>query len=192
MRIISTAVAVFERLCANMPWFFELYAFPYRALVARELQLAGVRASDTVLSIGCGALPFTAVLTARISGARVIGVDRDRKSALRARRTVARLGLQADVTILEADAASDRLPAADVALVALQAAPKPEILRNLSRSHAGCDGGRIVFRLPRARLAAEYGTLDSTAQPAAGMVRHLMPTFGRSELHLVSGAGSRV
>ncbi len=166
MRIISHTVAALERAAAERPWCFRLYAYPYRRLVARELALAGVSPADTVLNIGCGSLPFTAVLAAQLSGARVIAVDCDPQAVRNARAVVARLGLAGRIEVVRADAASDRLPEAEVALVALQAGPKPEIHRNLARSvrgkggaGGGAGGTRAVFRLPRRRLEAEYGTL---------------------------------
>ncbi len=185
MRVISVFVAALERRLAAQPWFFRLYAYPYRALVGRELRLAGVGARDTVLNIGCGSLPFTAVLVAELSGARVIGVDCDREAVVNARATVARLGLRRRIRIIEADAARDPLPAADVAVVSLQAAPKTAIHANLTRALARRGGGRAVFRLPRPALEAEYETLSAPVA-AHGVVRHRMPTFDRSELYLVA------
>ncbi len=187
MSTIARFVAALERRAASKPWFFDIYAFPYRALVARELRLAEVSADDTVIHIGCGSLPFTAVLTAQLSGARVIGVDCDADAVEKARAVVARLGLREQVSIVEADAADDGLPAADVVLVALQARPKAAIYRNIARNAEAGPGRRavrVVFRLPRPGLESEYGTLTPSAPPARA-VGHRMPTFDRSELHLV-------
>ncbi len=187
MSSIARFVAALERRAASRSWFFDIYAFPYRALVARELRLAEVSAGATVMHIGCGSLPFTAVLTAQLSGARVIGVDRDADAVVKARAVVARLELRERVSILEADASVDRLPTADVILVALQAGPKTAIYRNIARCAEAGPGRRavrVVFRLPRPGLEGEYGTFTPSA-PSARAVRHRMPTFDRSELHLV-------
>lgn len=208
MTVIKPLVAALERRFAGCPWFFRLYTLPYRNLVARELQLAAVDTSDTVLSIGCGALPFSAVLAARLSGARVIAVDIDPVAAAQAEQLVHRLGCAARISVITADAARDRLPDATVALVALQAAPKDAIWRNLQRSLRP-PRGRAVFRLPRPALETEYGSFsaaadrhartageeaatagdgtltDGDAAPAGVLnagIRHRMPTFNRSVL----------
>lgn len=180
MSIIKPFVAELERRFSDRPWFFRLYAAPYRRLVRREVRLARVGRDDTLLSIGCGALPFTAVLAHVLTGARVIAVDIDRNAAERARRLVHRMGRSGMIEVAIADASTAALPSADVALVALQASPKDEIWRNLHRSlRAG--SGRAVFRLPRATLVSEYGSFTGE-QAAVGRVRHRMPTFDRSVL----------
>ncbi|TVR31766.1 MAG: methyltransferase domain-containing protein [Spirochaetaceae bacterium] len=180
MSMIKPLVASLERRFAVRPWFFALYALPYRALVARELQLAAVDQRDTVLSIGCGTLPFSAVLAARQSGARVIAVDVDAAAAAQARELVSCLGLSHRITVITADAAVDRLPVATVALVALQAAPKDAIWDNLQRCLLQ-PNGRAVFRLARPGLEHEYGVF-AAAGAAVAETRHRMPTFNRSVL----------
>ncbi len=189
MSFIKRHVAALERRWSHRPWFFHLYAAPYRSLVRRELRLAAVGPEDVVLSVGCGALPFTAVLCATFSGARVIAVDIDAEAVEKARVLVHRLGLSPQIEVLVADAAEDSLPAATVALVALQAAPKDLISRNLMRS-LPARGGRVVYRLPRAGLEAQYGCFDEL-EDVVGLVRHRMPTFDRSVLCCASEAPKR-
>ncbi len=218
MSIISPFVAWLERRCARSRLFFYAYAAPYRRLVARELRLAGVDSRHTLVHIGCGSLPFTAVLAARISGCRVIAVDSDEQAARNARATVRRLGLEyADspapkiehhehssrrrnarsgsveviVGTAGADSAKDRpegkcdelthrLRIADVVLVALQAAPKQAIYRQLSCETP--EDAALVFRLARPGLEAEYGCLEAGLEGNAPFCRHAMPTFNRSVL----------
>lgn len=183
MSFIKRHVAALEQRYADKPWFFRLYAAPYSGLVQRELRLARVSSEDVVLSIGCGALPFTAVLCARFTGARVIAVDIDPEAVRKARALIASLGMAEQVSVMVANAATDQLPQADVALVALQAAPKSGIRRNLQRS-LPADGGRVVYRLPRHGLEWQYGFFDSfdEQRDSAGAVLHRMPTFDRSVL----------
>ncbi len=180
MSMIKPLVASLERRFAVRPWVFALYALPYQALVARELRLAAVDRHDTVLTIGCGALPFSAVLAARQSGARVIAVDLDAAAAAQARELVSCLDLSDQITVITADAAVDRLPVATVALVALQAAPKDAIWDNLQRCLLQ-PHGRAVFRLARPGLEHEYG-IFTAAGAAVAETRHRMPTFNRSVL----------
>lgn len=185
--MIPNLVAAMEHRCGGNRYLFDVYAFPYRALVRRELRLAKVDRSETLMHIGCGSLPFSAVLAARLSGARVIAVDRDHSAVCNARRAVRRLGLTGrrggHITIIHAEAGSDDLPRADVVLVALQATVKRAILDNIART---TDASRIVFRLPRPGLEAEYGTLGCVREPA-GVCRHWMPTFDRSALYRIPG-----
>ena len=180
MSLIKPLVAAFERRLAGAPGVFFWYSLPYRGVVRRELVLSGIKRSDRVLVIGCGAIPFTAVLTARMSGASVVAVDCDMQAVLRARILVERLGLDRQITVIHANAATDRLPAARVALVALQAGPKEAIRLNLR----GCideRDGCVLFRLARRKLEHQYGTLHVPSEHGS-QVRHRMPTFDRSVL----------
>ncbi|TVR72782.1 MAG: methyltransferase domain-containing protein [Spirochaetaceae bacterium] len=178
--IIKPFVARLERRWAGSRAFFFCYALPYRGVVRREVKLARIGTDDHVLAIGCGALPFTAVLVARMTGARITAVDFDPVAVTDARRVIERLGLGKRITVIEADAARDPLPAAEVALVALQAAPKDSIHHNLLRS-LPASRGRALYRLPRRGLEGEYGSFSLDARGCA-CARHRMPTFDRSVL----------
>lgn len=184
--VIKPFVAALEKRYSSSPLFFSLYALPYRGVVRRELALARVRSGETVLAIGCGALPFTAVLAAQMADVTVVAVDCDRHAVESARMLIGHLKLQDRITVVHADAAVDPLPAADVVLVALQAAPKGAILGNLlrcgSRPHATDNSKpRLVFRLPRPGLEREYGTLPEFPRAAAvPSAFHRFPTFDRS------------
>ncbi|SIQ07773.1 Nicotianamine synthase protein [Alkalispirochaeta americana] len=180
MPIIKPLVAAFEKLCASSRTLFWCYAAPYRGVVSREISLSGIGEGDRVLAIGCGSLPFTAVLVATLAKAQVVAVDIDPVSVLKARELIQRLGLSSRIQVLAGDAASITLPQAEVALVALQAAPKKEILDNLARSLSDTCG-RVLLRLPRPGLEGQYG-LDSSERflYSARAVYHSMPTFDRS------------
>ncbi len=184
--VIAPRVAALEQRWAGSPALLSLYALPYRRLVRRELALAGMGPGARILHIGCGSLPFTAILAARLGG-EVTAIDRDPASVAGARRALA--GLEAPdpaarrVCVLQADAACDTLPPADVVLVALQAAPKRGVLANLLGQ---LPGARAVFRLPRPALEPEYGTLDAPEGPVAACRHALMPTFDRSELYVLA------
>lgn len=178
--VIKPLIAGLERRFYDRVWFFHAYAFPYRALVDREVVLAGVMPGETILHIGCGSLPFTAVLAARLTRSPVIAIDCDADAIRRATTVVRRLGLERQIHLCCADAACDQLPSAEVALVALQAAPKEAILANLRRClHPR--SGRAVLRLARPGLEGEYGhwPLLPASPPTTW---HHMPTFDRSVL----------
>lgn len=180
MNIIKPVVAWLEhRWGENRFWFFW-YALPYRGVIRREVALAEISSRDHVLAIGCGSLPFTAVHVARMTGARVTAVDCDSAAVEKAQSLVARLGLAHRISVIHGDAACDPLPPADVALVALQAAPKEHIRANLRRS-IPAGHGRVVYRLPRNGLVGEYGTLRYSSCTCSS-ARHRMPTFDRSIL----------
>jgi hypothetical protein len=68
MKIIPISVAFLEKKVAGCRTLVSLYANYYHQVIDNEIKLASVTANDRVLNIGCGAIPFTAILTAKKRG----------------------------------------------------------------------------------------------------------------------------
>lgn len=159
MKIIPTLVAYLEKKVAGNRTLTSLYANYYQQVIDNEIKLASITAKDRVLNIGCGAIPFTALLVARKTGARVWAVDCDKTAVKIARRCVAAQQLEHLVTVMHLDG-TDSIPFDyNVALVALQAKPKKAILENLLKS--GAAQARLVFRRPRREMAHQYDLLPA-------------------------------
>ncbi|AUX08816.1 protein-L-isoaspartate carboxylmethyltransferase [Halalkaliarchaeum desulfuricum] len=202
-------VAALEKVFTDAPWLFEVYTRIYRSVVDREIELAGIDANDRVLNVGCGAMPFTAALLAKRSGATVYALDNDPSVVREARRNLARAGVADDVEVVVGDGREvigdgTHLPEpCSVAVVALQAEPKDEIVERYRRAQGG--PSRVVVRQPRSVFSADYdpvttaqaaqdsahdggssagSTTSSRVIPAVpdGSVSHWMVTFGRSLL----------
>ena len=179
--MIKETVATLEKLISRSSWLTGLYSRPYAPVVQNEIELAQITSADRVLSIGCGAVPFTALLVARMTGARVTAVDRDPVAARLAEACVARCGLADQVQIVCCDAADAVPGAVDVAIVALQAEPKGEILSALFAANPPLQ--RVIVRLPSERFASQYDLLPGS-WPIAAQVAQNMKTFDRSALVL--------
>ncbi|MCK8825269.1 nicotianamine synthase family protein [Fuchsiella alkaliacetigena] len=179
MDLIRPVIAKLEKVCNNSPLLFNLYSWPYKRIVQNEIDLAEIGATDRVLNIGCGAMPFTAVHVARLTGAKVWALDKDPEVIARARNCLARLGLEKQVKVFEGDGKEPFDKDFTAALVALQAEPKEKILKNLlARAQRGAN---LVFREPRGFFAEQYDQLPSTYQPC-DLVKQPMITFDRSVL----------
>lgn len=178
-------VASLEKTCTSAPLLFDLYVRLYRSVVDREIELGEIDETTRVLNVGCGAMPFTAALIARETGADVYGLDRDETVQSRAQRNLARAGVARNVEVVFGDGTSVGADGAvpleeiDVAVVAVQAEPKDDIVAHLRDLADGPD--RIVVREPRTAFAGEYGALSASFTPDDA-VRHWMVTFGRSVL----------
>jgi D-arabinose 1-dehydrogenase-like Zn-dependent alcohol dehydrogenase len=180
MKIIPKLVAFLEKRVALNRALVSLYTNYYHQVIDNEITLATISVRDRVLNIGCGAIPFTALLIARKTGAKVWAIDCDESAALIARQCVASQQLEHLVTVIHLDGAEEIPFDFDVAVVALQAKPKKEILENLYKS--GSVQARIVFRQPRPELAHQYDLLP--AQPRfCGCIKQGMATFDKSVLY---------
>ncbi len=181
-RAIARMTARWEKIASSSATLAELYCLPYREVVRREIVLAGIRPGQTVLCVGCGAVPFTAVHLSRLGLVKVEALDCDPSAAAAARDCVQRLGLDTEIRIWHADAA-EVIPADfDAAIVALQAEPKGEILEMLLA--AGASEAGIVFRSASASFGGQYDELPSRYRPH-GWTRQNMRTFDRSILYRI-------
>jgi threonine dehydrogenase-like Zn-dependent dehydrogenase len=169
-----------EKVLTRLSPLAFLYSRPYREVVEREIRLAAIGSGDVVVNIGCGAVPFTAIYLARLTGARVIALDRDRKAAECARKYIKASGLAEIVGVVWGDGAqASQCESATVRIVALQAAPKKAILEHFLKSAPR--GARIMFREPRPEFANWYDQLPRSARPQS-MTSHNMVTFNRTVL----------
>ncbi len=185
MRLIQPIVGSFERLASRIPQLATVYAKPYQTVVQNELDLARVEPGQTVLNIGCGAVPFTAIHTAVLSGASVIAVDCHEPSTVLARRCVEQLGLADSIKILCVPGQSLPELEFDCALVALQAEPKQEILHRLQQ--LAQKPTPVLFRQPSTEFQQHYDLLDVHHLPHK-WVTQPMKTFDRSVAVWVGGA----
>ncbi len=176
---IARATAQLERWISGLPFLVNLYARFYRDVIESEISLAQIKPGDSVLNVGCGPAPFTALLLARRTEAAVTCMDRDRDAADRAQRLAMREGLQGRVHVLVGDATRD-VPPFDVAVVALQVAPKLDVLKSLA-AHSS-PTARLVVREPATWCEDMYDRLPASYIPRAE-VRHHMGALNRSALY---------
>lgn len=180
MKIIPGLVAFLEKKVARNRVLVSLYGGYYRQVIDNEINLAAISAHDRVLNVGCGAIPFTAILIARKTGAKVWAIDCDETAALIARQCVAAQQLEHLVTVMHLDGTEEIPFDFDVAVVALQAKPKNDILENLLKY--GGPQARLVFRRPRSELAHQYDLLP--ARPYfSDCINQGMATFDQSVLY---------
>lgn len=179
MSWIPVAVAAWEKISSSSRMLTWLYSRPYRRVIENEIQLGKLGKDDTVLNIGCGAIPFTALYTALLAGSRVYALDVDPCAAKYAARCVRKAGLQDKITVMHADGALDFKHPFNVSIVALQAAPKSRILKAMQKNAQ--PGARFIFRLPSNPYKDHYDCLQTDIIPRA-VASQPMRTFDRSVL----------
>ena len=152
------------------------YSAPYRNIVQREIDLAGIDASDTVLFIGAGSIPFTPILLVKFTGARVITIERDEQAYKNAQKVIKKAGMTHEITVLHDDGSAPLDVDYQVLIFALQASPMTKLLRTHSRKNA-----RTIIRRASEAYQQEYD------QPPASIMiideaSHGMRAFEKSQL----------
>ncbi len=176
MKAIQRFTASLEKVLHDNHSLFRLYAAPYENVVKREIKLGDISSNDTILNLGCGALPFTAVHLAEVSGAEVYAVDKDKTALIRGKKLVQSMGLSHRIHFLKDDCMEDVPVHFDKALVALQVEPKLRVVENLLFER----NGPVIVRAPRKRFEDTYGEIPD--REPKGEVKHNMLTFNRSVL----------
>lgn len=179
MRIIQPVVVAAERWGSRVPFFVEAYAKPYAEIVRKELELAAAQSGDTLLNIGCGAIPFTAIHAVRQRNMNVIAVEADPTTAEDARRCIRSMGLETHIEVVTGRGEYLREVSWNCAIVALQAEPKMQILHTLLEE--GQDTSCIIFRLASPAFSDHYDTLDLSGLNYSQVAQD-MKTFDRSVL----------
>jgi len=183
--MIKSVASWLEKVCSRSRCLTELLGRPYLRAVRNEVRLARIAKSDRVLSVGCGAVPFTAIHVARLTGALVVALDHDPQAVELARRCVARLGLDKLVTVEHCDGSEWGGEGFDVAIVALQACRKNAVLSCLCAEDHG--PRRVIVREPGRAFRTLYD--DSViGWPVSGQVRQNLRTFDQSVLIAAGGA----
>lgn len=169
-----------EKVLTRLPLLSFFYSRPYRGVVEREVKLAAIGDGDVVVNIGCGSVPFTAIYLARLTGAKIVALDKEKEAVECARRYIKARGLADIIRVVWGDGAQiSECGSATAWVVALQAAPKNAILQHFLKSAP--QGARIVFREPRPAFAGQYDQLPCSARPQSE-TNHNMVTFNRSVL----------
>jgi SAM-dependent methyltransferase len=155
----------FERLA-------QLQALPFARRVA---ELAGIRAGDHVLDVGCGSGLVTFEAVARVGAAgRVTGVDLSEGLLARARERAEREGVAARVDLRLADAHALPLPDSSidavVSLYAFMHFDRPDVA-TAEACRVLRPGGRVVIGIGSAPVPWSAAGLAQAARRLAFMAR---------------------
>ena len=173
---VKTWIRHLEKVLSKTKAGIWAYSTPYRNIVQREIDLAGINASDTVLFIGAGSIPFTPILLVRLTGARVITIERDVDAYENALKVIKKADMTHEITVLHDDGSAPLDVDYQVLIFALQASPMAKLLRTHSRKNA-----RTIIRRASEAYQQEYDQ-----PPDAIMIideaTHGMRAFEKSQL----------
>ncbi len=146
VNVTGGAIGALERILAGCPGLGLRYGRRfYSDLVGGELKHADLPSGSSVLHVGCGALPLTALRLAR-RGFSVTALDRDPRATAAAQRFLRRQPEAGSIQVKTGDGGSIDARPYDAVWVSLHVLPRERTLRHLLRSMR--PGGRLVYRNP--------------------------------------------
>lgn len=146
----------------------------FHHLVSKELALVGDFPFNSVLFIGSGPFPITAILLHLLSGRPVTCLEKNEEAARVSRIVLEKLGLTAGITVRVGDGATFDVAPYDLILNALLAKPKWLIMKNIRNN--GGEHARVLCRtsyglrqlLYESTSASALHGFETQAQQVAG------------------------
>ncbi len=180
-QVLGRGALAVERANCRWPRLSRRYGrMFYERLVQEEVELAGVKAGDRVLHVGCGAFPFTTLALAE-RGCVVVGIDRDEQAVAAARRVVSQKGLDGHVEIRHGTGESVDCADFNAVWVSLHVTPRDEVIHNCLTSLR--PKGKLVLR----NVAGPLKLLYNATSPAAGATQaHVRTARSQARSNLVT------
>ena len=135
---------VIEKIVVKLDKLLPFYLDFYRVMVENEINLANISKNDTVLHIGCGPIPSTSILLAKIIGAQITAIDKNSHSVDQARLCVSKTDVSDKIKIVHGDAIFFPVENLDIIIVSMGVKPIKNILKRIAKSMK--DDAYVIFR----------------------------------------------
>jgi protein-L-isoaspartate O-methyltransferase len=136
---------VFEKVGYSFKFVIRDYIASYEAIVLKEIQLGSVSSKDTVLVIGGGSIPATALILADTAKAQCVVLDTDAKAVQHAITCVTNLDFQDKISIEVGDGAKYKVDGFDVIFVLYGVKNHTSVLQHLAKNITS--QVRVIFRV---------------------------------------------
>ncbi len=170
-----------ELLEADDPWA-RLESYPlyprYETLVRKQGETLGLSADDHLVFVGCGPLPLSLILLARIFGVRSTGIDTDSQAVALARKCVECLGLDDRISLVSGDESHLERLRFTAVLVAALAEPKQRVFRTIRAILKNRGVVPVVCRTYTGIRAVLYRPVSEEDIEGYKIVKQIAPTQG--------------
>jgi precorrin-6B methylase 2 len=124
------------------------FAKLYEKLISKEYEREGkifdIEESESILHIGCGSYPITAITLSRLNGGKIVAVDRNVKSVERAKKIILEKNLDDRIHIEVGDGLNYPVKKFDTIIVSGCSFPKHKILQHLIENTSS--DSKIIIR----------------------------------------------
>lgn len=153
-QLLLKSVQFLELKCNQYPTFGRVYySLFYKNMIKEEALKAGLKQGSSVLHVGSGPMPFTAIALAE-AGYKVWAVDSDIDSYLLGSTVVDKMGLKDQIKILNHQGEDLDCQEFDGIWVSLHVCPKAAVLKSLYQKMK--TGAKLVYRNPVGFLKLFY------------------------------------
>jgi precorrin-6B methylase 2 len=101
--IIDFSYVIFEKIAINFNIISLNYLNLYKELVQKEIKMAKITNSDSIIVIGCGTLPSTPLLISMKTNAKIVAIDKDEKAIKRAKTFLSNINFDSKINLKHAN-----------------------------------------------------------------------------------------
>ena len=142
-KLLDQLYNIYEIIFTNISFFSVLYMKFHEPSVKKEIAIGDLSSTDTVLHIGCGAIPYSLIIFSKETQAHITGVDNQPRSITKARQFAA--GYQ-NIHIEQASGETYDVSVYDVILISYGVGDIEEVLKS-TLQHLK-NNGKIILRKP--------------------------------------------
>ena len=142
-KLLDQLYNIYEIIFTNISFFSVLYMKFHEPSVKKEIAMAEISPADTVLHIGCGAIPYSLIIFSKETQAHITGVDNQPRSIAKAKQFVADYQ---NIHIEQASGETYDVSAYDVILISYGIGDIEAVLKNTL--HHLKNNGKIILRKP--------------------------------------------
>ena len=133
MKLIPFVTKELEKVFSKSTMLVKLYSAFYKNIVKKEVKLAKINNNDSIIFIGGGSIPCTALQIASMTGANVKIIDVDPVAVERANKIISKLNLSHSVKVQLTSGQNINAHDFSVIHIARQAMPHDEIIENITK-----------------------------------------------------------
>jgi D-arabinose 1-dehydrogenase-like Zn-dependent alcohol dehydrogenase len=183
---VDYAFRMAEITLTRITQFADLYTGYYQHMIRDESSMAHISSSTSVLHIGCGAIPNTAVTLANSIGAKITALDNDINAVKKAKQYVKNSHLQQKIKVAIGDGTNYPIQNFEVIIISLGVEPIRKVLQNIASS--ANSNTKIIYR--RTRYGKKQQIPQDTFLVQKKVKHHMFRIFSFTEALLLIKKGS--
>lgn len=101
--LIDYSYVIFEKIAIKFNFISLNYMNLYEEIVRKEIEMAKIKSSDSIIVIGCGALPSTSILISLKTKAKIVALDKDKKAINQAKIFLSNINMNEKIKLKHAN-----------------------------------------------------------------------------------------
>jgi len=143
-KLLDQLYNIYEIIFTNISFFSFLYLKFHESSVKKEILMAGIKKSDKVLHIGCGAIPYTSIIINKETSSSIVGIDNKDKIVNRASEYIKKNNFSDRIKIKSGEGNKYKASEFDIVIISYGVSDHDAVLKHILDSVK--EGTKIILR----------------------------------------------